>query len=80
LDSLRQVRHYRQRLDMEEARRILQRFHRLREATIETMDEDKARQSLEDLRARGLISPEEIPYEETHTTEVLIVRRAESEE
>jgi hypothetical protein len=77
-EVVRVLRHYRAKLDVERARRILARYTRLKEATIETLDEAKAKEIIEDFQAQGLLSDIELPYEEEAAEgEALVVRRVE---
>ena len=76
LEILRQVRHYPPRLDRAKAEALLRQFGRLHECLVTELDENKARQTLEELRQQGRISEQQLPFEVLPESEVLIVRRA----
>lgn len=75
LEVIRQVRHRVPALIADKAESILRRFDRLQECLVPKLDEQKATQVLEELRAQGKISAAQMPFEYKPETEALIVRR-----
>ncbi len=76
VEAMRQVRHHPPRLITDRAEEILRQHGRLEECQVETLDEERARDVIEDLFRHGALTREELPYIYVKPTEALIVREA----
>lgn len=78
-EAIRQIRHHPPQLNEERAIEILESHGRLDECQIEVLDEDKARDVIEDLFHHGALSKDELPYIYVKPTEALVVNKVQPE-
>ncbi len=73
-EAERQLRHHPPQINEDRAIEILERHGRLEECQTEVLDEEKARQVIDDLFQHGAISKDELPFIYMKPTEALVVR------
>lgn len=74
-EAIRQLRHHPPQLNEDRATEILREHGRLQECQVQVLDQEKARQAIEELFRHGALSKDELPYVYVKPTEALIVRR-----
>lgn len=79
-EAIRQLRHHPPRLNEERAEELLRDMGRLEECQVEVLDEERARQVIDELFQHGSISKDDLPYVYVKPTEALIVRPVEEVE
>ncbi|MGI5834981.1 MAG: hypothetical protein ACOX87_00640 [Chloroflexota bacterium] len=78
-EAVRQIRHHPPQLNEDRAVEILEQHGRLEECQVEVLDEDKAREVIEDLFHHGALSKDELPYIYVKPTEALLVNKVQPE-
>lgn len=78
-EAIRQLRHHPPQLNEERATEILEMHGRLEECQVEVLDQEKAREIIEELFHQGTISKDELPYIYVKPTEALVVNRVQPE-
>lgn len=78
-EAIRQIRHHSPQLNDELAAEILERHGRLEECQVQVLDEDKAKEVIEDLFHHGALSKDELPYIYVKPTEALVVNKVQPE-
>lgn len=73
----RQIRHHPPQLNEDRAAEILVKHGRLEECQVEVLDQEKARQVIEELFRHGALTKDELPYVYVKPTEALVIRRVE---
>ncbi len=77
-EVLRQFRHHAPLLNEEQARDLLRENGRLEECLVQQLDEDRAREVIDELFRHGRLAKDELPYVYVKPTEALVVRRTEA--
>lgn len=74
----RQLRHHAPQLNEDLAAEILEQQGRLDECLVQALDEEKAREVIEELFRHGALSKDDLPYIYVKPTEALVVRPVEA--